>query len=154
MSKYTKLKDKEIYKYDSKEGFTLYDPLSYRYNGFDIKSLYKHYLDKKTLLKRELIYFDRLEKWLEENDITFNGDTLYKLLDDMFENTRVFKKNNDYHYVEFNNEGYISKYQIINGDVIDCDKTDIPQDIDLGYYKLVNDSIIKDKEREELLWIY
>ena len=154
MSKYTKLKDKEIYMYDSKEGFSLYDPLSYRYKGFDIESLYKHYLDKKAVLAKQKQYHTHLIKWLEDNDIEFNGGNIFELLDDLFENTRVFKKNNDYHYVEFNEDGYISKYQIINGDVVDYDKTNIPQDIDLGYYKLVNDSIIKDKEREELLWIY
>ena len=151
MSKYTKLKDKEIYKYDSVEGFTIYDPLSYRYNGFDIKSLYEHYLDKKHLKNTHNQLYIKLKDWLESNGLTSDKNNLYDLIDVIIDKVKIFKKGTSYHYVELDDYGYIKDYSIIKGDIIE--DVDIPNDIKYGYYKLDGNKIIKDKEMEMKLWI-
>ena len=147
-----KLKDNEIYKYDSIEGFSLYDPFEFKFNGFDIKSLYQHYLDKKNILEKNKIYFDKLRKHLKEFGHETSEDTLYKLIDYLIDNIKIFKVNNDYHYVRLDKDNYIIDYGLINGDIIDYEALDIPKDITVGYYKLEGGEVIKDKIKEALLW--
>ena len=146
------LEPNEIYTYNKKDGFKTYDPMSFKYKGFDILSLYKHYTDKKDIIKKEKFAFELLKEFLLLNDVEIESDTLYSLVSEMVEKVKVFKHSGEYHYFKTNEEGYVVDHRHIEGGITDR-KFEVPEDIAKGYYKLNNQGkIIKDENKEMELW--
>ncbi len=150
------LKSGLVYEYDKLKGFTLYDPLSYKYNGFDIKSLYEHYLHKRKILEEQEKYYNKLKEFFCNNEIDIGGKDLFDILDvfmsEFFNKVRIIKDGEAYHYFNIDENGYIIKYLRLGG-IITQDEYEIPVDIDLGYFKLTEENkIILDKYKEEETW--
>lgn len=146
------LESGEAYTYDKVRGFELFDPYQFKYKGFDIKSLYEHYLDKKNILEKNEEYFERLKEHLISLGYTPKEITLYNLIEELINNVLIIDTDKKYNLFEFDDEGYIIGFDNIKGNQIGVDIKKLPNDLTDGYYRIESGKIIKDEEREEVLW--
>ncbi len=128
------LEDGEIYVYDKEKGFTIYDPREYKLHGFDIESLYEHYLDKKKLL-------DKLEWYQSQLSTVFSkvesDSDVFKLIDNILSDKGFV--------IDVNGRlKRIKDLKIYNEEF----------DKDLRFYKIEDDKPVIDKERLMVLWIF
>ena len=140
-----RLQKGEIYIYEGGE-LIPFDPLTYQYNGFTLPKLYDLYLDRKKLLSNLKVYRDKL---LKESP-HLSGDTLYDVLDALFnkDNIEIINKNDRY-YVFDTEDGYIQK--VAHGSHVTKD-IELPSDIESGNYYIDNGKIIKDINKEAESW--
>lgn len=141
-----KLQQGDIYIYE--DGVLVpYDIMSHKYKGYTLPKLYDLYLDRKSIVKKLHDYRDKL---IKEN-YHLSGNTLYEVIDNIIndETLKIINSKDNYYLFELE-EGYIKKTHYGNG----VGKYEIPKDIDMGYYYVEGNKIIKDDKREEeMIWI-
>jgi len=146
------LESGEAYTYDKVRGFELFDPYEFKYKGFDIKSLYEHYTDKKNINKKNEEYFEILKEHLISSGYKPKAITLYNLIEELIDNVLIIDNEKKYNLFKFDEVGYIIGFDNIKGNQIGVDIKSFPSDLTEGYYRIESGKIIKDKEREEVLW--
>lgn len=141
--KYQKLTHQEIYTYDKDNGFTIYNPLSYKYNGYTIDKLFQtvqHQREKIEALENRLA---EIEAWSINEGVHINELTKQNLL-------TQFDK---IYLLDMSSEGYVLKVRKLSTqNVLFKEGIHIPQDVETTLYKLNKGGLEKDKEKEERLW--
>lgn len=142
-----KLNDGEIYKYNKENGFSIFDPFSFTYNGYTIKKLYELNENRKEVLNKLIAYETALKKKYSDAQ----GKSLFDILDNLLDNNKlhIFDLEKDYNAFDTNTHGYIKN--ALEGKLTPK-KVTLPQDLLNGSYKLEKGKIIHDKRREEELW--
>ena len=145
----------EYYSYSKKEGFTEYNPLDFKYNGFDIKSLYQHYLHKLDILKEYEDTYKQIKEWLENNGMSVSSKKLKDLVSEMKDKIEIFNREDNFEFFEMDQDGYIIGYKRLDNGLLNNFLIDfIPNDLTKGYYKVVDNKIVKDLERESEVWSF
>ena len=152
MKKHETLKQGEVYVYDNKKGFELYNPLSYTYKGYTIDKLYELVQHYKTIVDEYEFALDDLKEYLSEQGINTHKKSLYELTSRLRHHV-VSSNKDEITHLEVNEEGYIVKAtRMHSNDVLTRDSVTIPDDIEKGVYRLINGQIIKDESKEAELW--
>ncbi len=154
------LQDGEIYSYTKDKGFTLHDPFSFKYKGFDIKSLYEHYLDKKQRIKKQKNAIEHLKTLLLELEVITNEDLLYIASD--IENLvsalttklpdRVINPDAEYMCTKTDENGYVIDFNTYKGNNIQKNKNAVRDEIKRGLWQIKDGKLIKDTRKEVELW--
>ena len=152
MKKHETLKQGEVYVYDNKKGFELYNPLSYTYKGYTIDKLYELVQHYKTIVDEYEFALDDLKEYLSKQGIDAHKKSLYEIVARLRRHV-VSSNKDEITYLEVNEEGYIVKAtRMHSNDVLTRDSVVIPEDIEKGVYRLINGQIIKDESKEAELW--
>ena len=149
---------------------TIFEPLSYYFSDLnrnikkiDAGNVQYEGVKAKTYLQQNIYLQKEKEKDKKEFDfirsylISFLLDKGYdtvniemkELLDDLHK-LLIITKDEEYQYIEFDNDGFVVSVKDINGEITEK-IYDLPEDLSNGYYKFVDGEFVKDEDREKEL---
>lgn len=141
-----KLHDDTIYHYDKIKGFSVYDPLEYKHNGYTIDKLYQLYLHTKEKLDEALLKEGEIKKWGEAQGIH---------VDDVLDVTKhdLLTQFDQVSLIEKDKHGYVLRLRNLrSNEFLTKVLVQTPEDLETGVYKLNGGKFDKDKNKEEQLW--
>lgn len=152
MKKHETLKQGEVYVYDNKKGFELYNPLSYTFKGYTIDKLYELVQHYKTIVDEYEFALEDLKEYLSEQGIDAYKKSLYEITSRLRHHVISSNKEELVH-ISVDDDGYITNVtRMRSNDVLTRDSVVIPEDVEKGVYRLINGQIIKDESKEAELW--
>ena len=141
-----KLNDQSIYHYDKQEGFTEYNPMEFKYNGYTIDKLYQLYLHTKEKLEKLEEEAKLVKGWAVSEGV--NIKSLYDIT-----NHHLLTQFDEVKLIEKDKFGYaLSVRNLASNEVLVKGWMEVPDDVENGVYRLVRGKLEKDEIKEEALW--
>ena len=126
------------------------DPLEIEIIGVKIKDI----ISDKERISRELSLYQQEYEMVKEkvldmvNDLTGTRTNEIGVGIQVMFSGNFIHPNNNYRIARIDEFGYIKSYEEITGFQLIDDDVDVPSDITLGYYKVINKVPYKDKQKE------
>ena len=91
---------------------------------------------------------EKIKEFLKEGGVSPSGNTLVSLIKDL-EKLTVVNTKKSFKAVKKNDRGYVVKVLSVD-DVFEA--TEMPKDVEKGYYKTEAGKLVLDKKQKQLIW--